>query len=202
MPPSNKLAARLRKVAVSPGCVGSHSFPDPSSLARNVIYGCTCTRSNIRACATMKPLPQVDCSPAVDEDGYTRSSLRCYSNAVNNKVYYAKKGVELHRVEGYLGISAKGTPEDAYLIFGTQAFNRFYAKSSKVGDFHTPTDIPATETPYEFHQWLQDEEGNVYDHVDSAWGQMANAYGGDMRIEAGTKLVRVSKEKAFPTGTR
>lgn len=50
---------------------------------------------------------------------------------------------------------------------------------------------------YPFHAWLQDDEGNVYDHVDEAWLHTANAYGGDLRAPVGTKLVRVSKEKAF-----
>ena len=184
-------------VAVSPGCVGSHSSPDPSGLADNIIFGCTCTQSNIKACATMKPPLVEDTSRLVDEDGYTRTSLRCYSNAAKNKVYYADKGVRLHRVEGYLGVSAKGVPQDVYLIFGTQAFKDTYAKCAKTGYFHGSTPMSASDIPYQFHQWLEDDGGNVYDHVDATWLHTANAYGGDLRAPVGTKLVRVSKEKAF-----
>ena len=197
MPPSNKLARKANVAAVSPGCVGSLSATDPSGLADNIIFGCTCTRSNIRACATMKPPPRVDTSRSVDEDGYTRTSLRCYSNTAKNKNYYADKGVRLQRVEGYLGVSAKGVPQDVYLIFGTQAFKETYANSSKTGGFRGSTPTSASDIPYQFHQWLEDDEGNVYDHVDATWCHVAAAYGGDLRARVGTKLVRVSKETAF-----
>ena len=146
----------------------------------------------------MKPPPRVDTSRLVDEDGYTRTSLKCYSNSAKNKNYYADKGVHLQRVEGYLGVSAKGVPHDVYLIFGTKAFKDTYAKRSNTREFfHGSTPSSASDIPYQFHQWLEDDEGNVYDHVDPTWCHMAAAYGGDLRARAGTKLVRLSKEKAF-----
>ena len=127
------------------------------------------------------------------DDGYSDDPVKCVQNTKKNMSFYSKQGVEVVLKRGYTGIVDSGS-DDIHMTFGMIPYTKKYAVNTNVSNTKY-VGAPGT-VPY--HYWLEDKQGNIYDHADPMSLRIAGSVGADIsRVFPFQRFVGLSKEELF-----
>jgi len=171
------------------GCNRARYGKDPSNKTRHIVTGCYCKGDN-PSCSSVYPVYPVVNMTSPSTDGYSDDTRRCLINMIKNQIFYSEDNTpELYIKKGYYGFR-NGETEDVNLVFGLLPFNRKFSSG--------PVQYHGTSGKIQYHYWLEDSNGLVYDHIDPFAFQVGVSVGSDMsKIEPFMRFKGLSKDELF-----
>ena len=172
---------RWPKIKGPKGCKHSRYGKDPKNPGRNLLLGCECVFDISPTCSTYYPVyPVINETPSTD--GYSDTPRECVQNSLRNVRFY--KGLKLF---GYMGFR-DGDTDSIHVIWGVDIFPRNYSTNCQGELFGFAGNV-------QYHHWLEDEDGLVYDHVDPMAFKIGSSVGADVsKVTPFQRFVGVSKE--------
>ena len=159
---------------------------DPCDKTKRIIIGCNCEKGCVYRHTRTRMM-----SKHKTDDGYRSNMLQFSNNCISNKDYYFDKNLCIKG--GYIGVKDCNNDNKIHMIFGTIAFAHRYPVYQPEWSIMTP---PMGDNPLYF--WLEDEDGNIFDHVDPIGYRIAKKSGADVsKIDCYQRFKGVSKKDLF-----
>lgn len=141
---------------------------DPRNKSMIIVIGCNCKNN----CTYKRSKFQPDYAHR-KPDGYRSNILQFRKNCISNKEYYFDKNLTIKC--GYLGFKDRIDANKIHMIFGTISFAHRYPISE-----YSLMNPPIGDSP--LYSWLEDENGNIFDHVDPIGYKIAKSNGADVSM--------------------